>query len=226
MPIIPASISVHGAAAPGPATSCTRRRPGRTGCRWPASYASFVGPEGHDRGERTEDLLGHDPRVAADAGEHRRLEEVARAVEARPAGEHLGALRDGVVHEAGHLLHRRLVDQRAHVGAGPRARGGHLRGHSRGELLRERVRDGVVHREAVAPPRRTGRSCAASRPARPRRRRRGRRPANTTNGALPPSSIELRSTFFEAWASRTLAHARGAGERDLAQPGVLEQRLR
>ena len=49
--------------------------------------------------------------------------------------------------------------------------------------------------------------------------------SKTMNGALPPSSIEVRRTFSAHCSSSTLADLRGAGERQLAgQPGP-DQRL-
>ena len=49
--------------------------------------------------------------------------------------------------------------------------------------------------------------------------------SKTRNGALPPSSIDTRSSWSEAWATSFLPTAGGPGEGELAQPRVVDDRL-
>ena len=94
--------------------------------------------------DRAEDLLLEQPGVGRDAREHRRVEEVARAVALAAADEHLGALARGVVDQLGDLVALRGVDQRADLdvvlGAAPDLHRAQLLGQLLGELVGDATR--------------------------------------------------------------------------------------
>ena len=132
--------------------------------------------EADHRGDRAEDLLLEQARVAGHAAEHGRLVEVAGAVARAAADEDLRALAGRVVDELGDLAALRAVDQRADLdvvlGAAADLHLAELGGQLLGELLGHRAR----RRGSGWPPCRPRRCCASWRSRRPRRRRRRRRP--------------------------------------------------
>ena len=143
--------------------------------------------------DRTEDLLAQEPRVAADAGQHGRLVEVARAVARLPPSTAWAPLPIASRDQLVDLVALGGVDQRADLDVRPRCRGRpSCRAASRPASRRTRParwwatwkRLAAVHASpmlrilAITAP-----STAASTSA----------SAKTRNGALPPSSIDVRS---------------------------------
>ena len=108
-----------------------------------------VGVEGPHRRDGAEDLLVEQARVVGDVGEHRRLVEVAGAVDARAADEHLGAALARVVDELGDLAALVVVDQRADLDVGLGAAADLHVADLRRELLGELVGDRAGDVEAV-----------------------------------------------------------------------------
>ena len=103
-----------------------------------------------DGRDRTEGLVAAQRHVLGDAGQQRGLVEVGAEVGAgAPAGQHLGALGDGVVDVAGDLRELVGAAQRAHVGAEVEAGAEAHVAQGLGEARHEGVVDGVVHVEAL-----------------------------------------------------------------------------
>src|SRR6266540_3962630 len=112
-------------------------------------HRRLFGVERRPRRDRAEDLLLEHARVAGHAGQHGGLVEVAAAVAGTAADHRGGALAERVVDQLADLLHRRPVDQRAHldavVGAAADPQRAHALGQPGGEALGERL----GHVEAV-----------------------------------------------------------------------------
>ena len=109
----------------------------------------LVRRERRDRRDRAEDLFGEQVCAVRNVRQHRRLVEVAGAVDPRAAGQDARALGDRVVDQLGDLGALRLVDQRpdldAVLGPAPDLQ----RADLRGQLVGERLGDRLVHVEAV-----------------------------------------------------------------------------
>ena len=108
-----------------------------------------LGAEGDDRGDGSEDFLGQDPGALGDALEDGGLVEVARALDGGAADHRDRTGGHGIGDQLVDLVPALRIDQRADLGLRlGAAGGGHVR-HLRGELLRELIRDGLVHDEPV-----------------------------------------------------------------------------
>src|SRR3954447_24362598 len=181
--------------------------------------------EAADRCDRSEDLLAQELGVVRDVREHRRLVEVAGAVELVAADDDLRALADRVLDEARDLAALIVVDERAdlHVGLGAAAdlHLADLRAELLGEVAGDRARDV----EAV---RRRARLAAVAH----------LRDERALDGGVEVGVLEDEERRVAAELHRDaqdllgrllderLADRRRAGERELARPRVLDERLR
>ncbi len=111
----------------------------------------LLGVEPEHRGEGAKGLFGGAEHVGAGVGQHRGLEELARAqgFEALAASEQLAALGDGILNMALHLDQCGFFDQRALVHTLVKAIAHLGRGHLGGELLHKFVVDPALHVEPV-----------------------------------------------------------------------------
>ena len=154
-----------------------------------------LGLERRQRRDRAEDLLRAHGGVPRYPGQHGRRVEVPAPPGDRSAGEHGGAMIDGVGDQRLDLEQRGLVDQRPDLDARSRCPG-------RPTATSSARRAGVRTRRSPAPARRSGsrpcrpRPCCASSPAiAPSTASSRSASSKTRNGALPPSSIDVRRTF-------------------------------
>ena len=158
-------------------------------------------------------------------GEHRRLVEVAGAVALGAAEHDLAPFRLGVVDELLDLLALRRVDQRADLdvvlGAAPDRHLAELRRRASRRTRPARSR----RRGSGWPPCTPRRCCASWRSPRPRPRRRGRRRRRrgTARCRRAPST---RAGAVGGLLDQLAADLGRAGERQLAQPRVADDRLR
>src|SRR5262249_48376510 len=143
-----------------------------------------------------EDLFTGDRHGFGDAVEHRRFEERTAAVHALATDGEPSAFGYRFLDEAGRIGHRFVVDERAAVHGGVNARVP----NPGAEQLCEFVGDGIVDDESIGcraglPMLRNLASIAASTAA-------SRfASSNTTNGALPPSSMDVFNTLTAAFFS-------------------------
>ena len=189
------------------------------------AIASSSDSNAADRRHRAEDLLVE---ARGRRRARRRARWAGRSSRGRPGSRrpttHVAPLSSASSHQLGHLLARGLVDQRPdlHVLLGPAA-----------DLQRAHLLAEPASRTPPAPARPRGsgwprcrprRCCASWRAARPRPRRRGRRRRRPGTGALPPSSIDIFSTFFADASISLRPTSVEPVKRQLAQPRVLDQR--
>ena len=185
-----------------------------------------LGVEHADRRHRPEDLLLGQPRVERDVGEHRGRVEVAGPVDRvaadadasrrgrrrrrparrpspgpsrRPAGRPATPVLGAPARRAARAI--RSASRSANSSATERCTRKRLAAVQASPMLRILA--------IIAP------STAASRSA----------SSNTRNGALPPSSIDVRRTLSAACSSSVRPDRRRPGERQLAGPAVADQRL-
>jgi hypothetical protein len=105
--------------------------------------------EAVERGDGAEGLLLRDDHVGRHIGQHCRLEEADALGGALAAGDHLGALLQGVGNVRLDLLDRLHVDQRPDDRARLEPVGDLDRARGFGEALGKRVVDAVPHQDAV-----------------------------------------------------------------------------
>jgi len=177
-----------------------------------------LGGEPPDRGDRAEHLL------AQDVGVRRHMvEDGRRGVVTRPVGNRCTrhddrSLGDRVLDQTVHLLDRTAIHQRPQLGVLVGGRTDHDGRHALGERGDELVRDAFTNEEAV------GRDTGL--PADPHLgdHRLADRNIEVSvvehqYGALPPSSIDVRSTWRPLCSSSNRP-TRSTRERDLAQPWI------
>ena len=174
----------------------------------------------------SEDFLRQDPGALGDALQDGGLVEVAGALDGGTAGDGRGAACYGFGHQvvdACRGLLASISGPTLDSGSVPRAVV--MSADLRGELLREVVGDGLVHDEAVG--------CGAGLAHVAHLREHGTFDGLVQVGVLEDHERGVAAEFhggaqdrFGRLPEQPAAHRGGAGEGDLAEPGILDQRAR